>query len=75
MQETTFTDFRNRAKTYLDAVESGETVRIYRNGRPIADVVPVASRTPAWKNPPEVRLTSSGLRLSREILADREDGK
>jgi prevent-host-death family protein len=47
MRETTLTEFRSHAKSYFDRVEKGETVRVYRNGRPIADVVPVASRTPA----------------------------
>ena len=75
MRETTFTELRNNAKAFFDQVEQGETVRVYRNGRPIADIVPVPSRTPAWKNPPDVRLSLAGLRLSREILADREEGR
>ena len=44
MQEVTFTDLRNHAKRYFDSVEHGETVRIYRNGRQIGDLVPVPSR-------------------------------
>lgn len=75
MRETTFTELRNNAKAFFDQVEQGETVRVYRNGRPIADIVPVTSRTPAWKNPPDVQLSLAGLRLSREILADREEGR
>lgn len=75
MREATLTEFRNHAKSFFDQVEKGETVRIYRNGRPIADVVPVASRPPAWKNPPNVRLTLGGLRLSQEILTDRKEGR
>ena len=47
MRETTLTEFQSHAKSYFDQVEKGKTVRVYRNGRPIADVVPVASRTPA----------------------------
>jgi len=74
MHETTFTEFRNRAKRYFDAVERGETVRIYRYGRPVAELVPVASRAPAWKNPPGSRLDLGGLRLGDEITADRERG-
>ena len=75
MRETTLTEFRSHAKSYFDRVEKGETVRVYRNGRPIADVVPVAAHTPAWRSPPEVRLSLAGLRLSHEILIDREDGR
>ena len=52
MRETTFTELRNHAKTIFDAVEDGETVRVYRNGRPVADIVPVKAAMPAWKKPP-----------------------
>jgi hypothetical protein len=48
---------------------------LYRNGRPIGDLVPVSSRTPAWKNPPKTRITLKGLRLSEEIIADREKSR
>ncbi len=72
MQEVTFTEFRNHAKRYFEKVGRGETVRIYRNGRPIGDLVPVSSSTPAWKNPPKTRITLKGIRLSEEIIADRE---
>lgn len=75
MQEVTFTDFRNHAKRYFDSVEHGETVRIYRNGRPVGDLVPVSTRGPSWKNPPETRVTLKGLLLSEEILADRNNSR
>jgi prevent-host-death family protein len=70
MQEVTFTELRNHAKRYFDKVERGETVRLYRNGRPIGDLVPVSSRMPAWKNPPKTRITLKGIWLSEEIIAD-----
>jgi len=75
MQETTFTEFRNHAKRYFDAVERGELVRIYRNGRPVADLVPVSTRPPSWKNPPGPRLRLKGLCLGGEIVADRKEGR
>ena len=71
MRETTFTELRNHAKTFFDAVEDGETVRVYRKGRPVADIVPVKA-TQAWKKPPQVRLSLAGLSLSDEVLADRD---
>jgi antitoxin (DNA-binding transcriptional repressor) of toxin-antitoxin stability system len=61
MRETTFTELRNHA------------VRVYRNGRPVADIVPVKSATPAWKKPPQIRLSLGTLSLSDEILADRDE--
>ncbi len=72
MRETTFTDLRNHAKTFFDAVEEGEIVRVYCNGRPVADIVPVKAAMPAWKKPPLTRLSLGGLSLSDEVLADRD---
>lgn len=71
MLDATFTDFRNRAKHYFDAVEAGDTVRIFRNGKPIADIVPIASGTPSWKRS-TVPLTVKGVSLSREVLRNRK---
>ncbi len=70
MRETTLTNLRNYAKIF-DAVEKGETIRVYRNGRPIADIAPVKSLMPAWKKPPLIRLSLGGLSLCDEVLADR----
>jgi len=72
MQEATFTELRNNAKTYFDAVESGQIVRIYRKGKPIADIVPVAQKDPSWKQALP-RVTVKGIVLSEEILSDRDD--
>jgi prevent-host-death family protein len=72
MQETTFTELRNHAKDYFDAVEGGETVRVFRNGKPIAEIVPVRSGIPSWKRQGSP-LTVKGLSLSREVLSDRDN--
>ncbi len=64
---------RNHAKVFFDAVEEGETVRVYRNGRPVADIVPIKAAMPAWKKPPEVRLSLGNLSLGDEVLADRDE--
>jgi len=61
MRETTCTEFRHHAKRDLNAVQRGERVRIYRNTRPIAELVPVSTRLPAWKNLPGVRLEVEDL--------------
>ncbi len=70
MREATFTDLRNHAKDYFDAVEAGDTVRIFRNGKPIAEIVPIRSGLASWKRQ-ATALTVKGLSLSREILSDR----
>jgi prevent-host-death family protein len=70
MREATFTELRKHAKDYFDAVEGGDTVRIFRNGKPIAEIVPISSGVASWKRQ-ATPLTVKGLSLSREILADR----
>ncbi len=74
MQEATFTELRNHAKDYFDAVARGETVRVFRNGKAIAEIVPVASETPSWKRA-LAPLTVKGLSLSREVLRDRKKSR
>lgn len=71
MQETNVVELRRHTKAYLDAVEQGEIVRIYRKGHPIADIVPIPKSTPAWKRSIE-RVTIPGISISREILKDRD---
>jgi len=70
MKDATFTELRNHAKHYFDAVEGGDTVRIFRNGKPIAEIVPIRSGVASWKRQ-ATPLTVKGLSLSREILSDR----
>ena len=72
MRETTFTALRNHAKEYFDAVEDGDTVRVFRNGKPIAEIVPVRSTLPSWKRQ-ATPMTVKGLSLAREILSDRDE--
>ena len=70
MQETTFTELRAHAKRFFDAVERGETVRVLRNGKPIAEIIPIRAATPSWKSG-ALPMTIKGLDLSREIIKDR----
>ena len=72
MKDATFTELRNNAKNYFDAVEAGDTVRVFRNGKPIAEIVPIRSGIPSWKKQ-TLPLTLKGLSLSREILSDRDE--
>lgn len=70
--DATFTELRNHAKAYFDAVEKGETVLVYRNGRPIAQITPFRDGIPSWKRRAEP-LNIRGLSLSREVLNDRTE--
>jgi prevent-host-death family protein len=72
MSDATFTELRNNAKHYFDAVEAGESVRVFRNGKPIAEIVPIRTGMPSWKRMVSP-LTVKGLKLSREVLGDRDD--
>lgn len=74
MKDVPFTEFRRNAASFFDAVEEGETIRVTRHGRPIAEIVPLSlnERTPVWKRP-GLRLKVKGLSLSREIIRQREE--
>ena len=72
MRQATFSELRNHAKQYFDIVESGESVRIVRNGKPIADIVPLSQDLPSWKRRVPQPLVLDGVSLSRMILEERE---
>lgn len=72
MRQATFTEVRNHAKEYFDIVESGETVRVLRNGKAIADIVPIVADLPSWKRRTAQPLVLDGVALSQMILEDRQ---
>jgi antitoxin (DNA-binding transcriptional repressor) of toxin-antitoxin stability system len=72
MKQAAFTELRNNAKLFFDQVEAGETIRIMRNGKAIADIVPIAQALPSWKRRTASPLVVSGASLSKLILEDRE---
>ena len=74
MRQATFTEVRNHAKTYFDIVESGESVRVLRNGKPIADFVPVAADLHSWIRRKAQPLVLDGVSISRMILEERDAG-
>jgi len=72
VKQTTFSELRNHAKQYFDIVAAGETVRVVRNGKPIADIVPIAPDLPSWKRRVAQPLVIDAVSLSAVILAERE---
>jgi len=74
MKQATFTEIRNQARAWFDLVESGETVRVLRNGKPIADIVPIAGDLPSWKRRRAQPLLIRGVSISDLILQDRAGG-
>ena len=74
MKHATFTEVRNHAKHYFDLVETGESVRVLRNGKPIADIVPISADMPSWKRRTIQPLVLDGVSISRLILEERDAG-
>jgi len=72
MREANFTDLRNHARQYFDQVEAGETVRVMRNGKPIADIVPIQPDLPSWKRRKSQPLVLGGLSVSQWVLSERD---
>ena len=73
-------EFRAHASAMIDLVEQGETVRILRHGKPVAELVPakpeLAAKVPHWKLPIEPlrylrQPEKSGAQL---IIEEREGG-
>ena len=74
MRSVTFTELRNQARKYFDAVEDGETMEIYRHGKPVAILMPVRQlQRDRWRTAQPIQL--SGASLSQAILADRATGR
>jgi antitoxin (DNA-binding transcriptional repressor) of toxin-antitoxin stability system len=72
MRQATFTEVLNHTKQYFDIVASGESVRVLRNGKPIADIVPIVAELPSWKRRKAQPLVLDGVSISRMILEERE---
>ena len=72
-------EFRANASAMLDLVEQGQTVRILRHGRPVADLVPVkaqeaqADSVPSWKRPFDPVKLPPGVSLSQAVLDERDE--
>jgi len=76
MLKATFTELRQHAKIYFDAVEEGETIQIFRHGKIIAEICPASNqeKTLSWKRA-ALKLAVKGASLTKVILEDREKGK
>ncbi|MHB2018094.1 MAG: type II toxin-antitoxin system Phd/YefM family antitoxin [Candidatus Xenobia bacterium] len=73
MITVTFSDLRNNAKKYFDAVERGETVEVYRHGKPVALLSPLPSGSRSadrWKTASPLEV--DGASLTQALLEDRQ---
>ena len=71
-------EFRANAAAMIDLVERGETVRILRHGKPVAELVPVraevATEVPSYKKPFEPLLQlPPGYSAVQVLLDEREN--
>ena len=62
------------SKLVREIEASGETVTVLRNGKPIADIVPVMADLPSWKRRKAQPLVIGGESVSRLILEERGSG-
>lgn len=74
MVNISFTQFRQEAKKYFDRVEKGETVRVLRHGKIIAEIIPPAKAGSPQKNQ-IFPMVIPGVSFSRAILAERKSYK
>jgi prevent-host-death family protein len=81
MHTLPLTEFRANVSAMLDLVEQGQTVRILRHGKPVAELVPVkaeaAKALPHWKQAIEPRKVArpDGKTLAQLIIEEREQAR
>ena len=71
MKIVTFSQLRNNAKKYFDAVENGETVEVYRHGKPVAIVSPVAGKPAGPRRNLFDPIRIPGVSASKLIIEER----
>jgi prevent-host-death family protein len=78
MQVLALSALRADISSMIDLVQQGETVRILRHGKPVADLVPVQevplSRQPSWKQPFEPVALPPEASLAQAVVHEREVG-
>ena len=80
MHTLSLSEFRAHASEMIDLVEKGETVRILRHGKPVAELVPVAlgqgAPVPRWKQPIQpLQYLKPPIKTGAQlIIEERESG-
>lgn len=76
MQTLSLSDFRAHVSEMLDLVEKGETVRILRHGKPVAELVPLrseAAEPPSYLQPFEPLMPlPEGYSAVRKLIDERQ---
>jgi len=71
MKTVTFSQLRNNAKKYFDAVEKGESVEVYRHGKPVAIVSPIPEKPAGTRRNLFEPIRIPGVSASKIIIEER----
>ena len=79
MHIVALSEFRANASAMIDLVEQGETVRILRHGKPVAELVPVKAeelaKIPSWKRPIEpLRYLKAPAKSGAQMIIEEREG-
>ncbi len=79
MHILSLSEFRAHASEMLDLVEKGDTVRILRHGKPVAELVPVRAdepeQVPRWKLPVEpIQYVKPPSKSGAQLIIDEREG-
>ena len=75
MRTVTFSQLRNNAKKYFDAVEKGETVEVYRHGKPVAIVSPVLVKSTEPRRNLFEPIRIPGVSASKILIEQRKENR
>ena len=70
MKSVTFTELRAHAKKFFDEVEHGETLEVYRHGKPVAILYPYHKKQLKRRTP----LPLKGVSVSAMVIESRKKG-
>ena len=79
MHTIALSEFRAHASAMLDLVEQGETVRMHRHGKPVAELVPLKPdmpvKMPSWKRPIEpLHIVRPDGKTGAQLIIDERAG-
>ena len=79
MHTLSLSEFRAHASEMIDLVEKGETVRILRHGKPVAELVPArpgaGATAPSWKRAIQaVQYTSTPVPSGAALVMEERAG-
>lgn len=79
MHTLSLSEFRAHASEMLDLVEQGESVRILRHGKAVAELVPVKvqeAALPRWKHPVQnpLRIVRPDGKTGAQLIVEEREG-